>query len=136
MQKKDYQGAVDSYKEALRNNPNEEETRYNLSEAIRKLKEEKKQQQNQQKNTDNQQTKNKKEPQNSKDKQDQQQKNQQNNTKTNNPKPKEQQKSPSRLPNKSVERMLDQLSKSEAVTKRKMGGSRQKENSIKSGKDW
>ena len=136
MQKKDFQGAVNSYKEALRNNPNEEETRYNLSEAIRKLKEEKKQQQNQQKNTDNQQNKNKKDPQNSKDKQDQQQNKQQNNTKTNNPTPKEQQKSPSRLPNKSVERMLDQLSKSEAETKRKMGGSRQKENSIKSGKDW
>ena len=136
MQKKDYQGAVDSYKEALRNSPNEEDTRYNLSEATRKLNEQKKQQQNQQKNNDNQQKDNKKKPQDSKDKQNQPQKNQQNNSQPNNSKPKQQDKNPSRLPNKSVERMLDQLSKSEAETKRKMGGSRQKENSIKSGKDW
>lgn len=35
MQEKEYQGAVDAYKNALRNNPNDEETRYNY--ALAKL---------------------------------------------------------------------------------------------------
>ena len=117
MKGKNYQGAVESYKEALRNNPSDEETRYNLSEAIRRLKDEQK------KNPKD--NKNQKNPQNPP--------NQQNNGKDG----KEQDgKNPSRLPNKSVERMLDQLMKSEAETKRKMGGSRQEGNTIKSGKDW
>ena len=38
MRSKNYDGAVEAYKDALRLNPNDEKTRYNLSEAIRKLK--------------------------------------------------------------------------------------------------
>lgn len=143
MQKKDYQGAVDSYKEALRNNPNDEETRYNLSEAIRRLKNDQKQQQKDQKDQKDKQNKN---DQNKQDKQDQkndQSQNKQQNNKQNNQNQKSnkqgkegESKNPSRLPNKSVERMLDQLMKAEAETKRKMGGSRQDGSPTKSGKDW
>src|SRR5690606_19775064 len=50
MRQNDYQGAADAYKESLRNNPNDEQTRYNLSEAMRELKN-----QNQKNNRDNQQ---------------------------------------------------------------------------------
>ena len=42
----------------------------------------------------------------------------------------------SRLPNKSIERLLDQLTKAEAETKRKMGGSRAESSTLNSGKDW
>ena len=42
----------------------------------------------------------------------------------------------SRLPNKSIERLLDQLTKAEAETKRKMGGSRAEGSTLNSGKDW
>ena len=45
MKKKDYSGAIDAYKEALKNDPNNRETKYNLSESIRKQKEQQKQQQ-------------------------------------------------------------------------------------------
>ena len=38
MKQQNYQGAIDSYKTSLRNNPYDNQTRYNLSEAIRKLK--------------------------------------------------------------------------------------------------
>ena len=38
MKEKDYQGAVDAYKNALRNNPNDEETRYNYALAKKMLK--------------------------------------------------------------------------------------------------
>ena len=39
MLEKNYQGAVESYKNALRNNPNDEETRYNFALAKKFLKE-------------------------------------------------------------------------------------------------
>ena len=48
MKSENYEGAIEAYKEALRINPNDKETRYNLSEAKRKLK--KKQDQQQQQN--------------------------------------------------------------------------------------
>lgn len=143
MQKKDYSGAVDSYKEALRNNPSDEQTRYNLSEAIRRLKDEQKKQQQQDKNDPKQNQNNQQQKQN--------EQNKQNSGKDPQNKPNESQNNsgkggkdgkpqeggnPSRLPNKSVERMLDQLTKAEAETKRKMGGSREESNAIKSGKDW
>lgn len=49
MKKKEYQKAVDAYKEALRNDPTDEETRYNLALAKELLKK----QQDDQKNDDN-----------------------------------------------------------------------------------
>ncbi len=49
MKNKEYQKAVESYKESLRNNPNDEETRYNLALAKELLKK----QQDEQKNDDN-----------------------------------------------------------------------------------
>lgn len=144
MQKKDYLGAVESYKDALRNNPNDEETRYNLSEAIRRLKDDQKKQQQDQ-NDHNKQDQNKQDQkdqqknqskQNSGDDQKNKQNNPQNNSKRNKQENGDGQNNPSRLPNKSVERMLDQLTKAEAETKRKMGGSRDQGSTNKSGKDW
>lgn len=139
MQKKDYQGAIDSYKEALRNSPNDKETRYNLSEAIRRLKDEQKQNQQQNQNQQNQ-NQNKQNQQNQKNQQNQQNQNQQQNNQNQsnnqNQNQSQQKEKGSQLPNKSVERMLDNLMKQEAETKRKMSGSRQGQASTKSGKDW
>jgi Ca-activated chloride channel family protein len=131
MQKKDFSGAVESYKEALRNNSQDEQTRYNLSEAIRQLKQQnqdskdkKSPQMNPPKNSDEEKKnkqQEKKNPANSEKEQENRQKNNGNS---------------SRLPNKSVERLLDQLTKAEAETKRKMGGSRAESSTLNSGKDW
>jgi len=41
MEQKQYQQAVDAYKNSLRNNPNDDETRYNLAAAQKKLKKQK-----------------------------------------------------------------------------------------------
>ena len=55
MKKKDYQQAVDAYKESLRNNPNDDETRYNLALAKKMLEKQQNEQNNQnQDNKDNQ----------------------------------------------------------------------------------
>lgn len=150
MKKKDYQGAIDSYKEALRNDPKNEKTRYNLSEAIRRLKEEQQKQdkkEQQEQDQQKQQKKDQKDQQkdgNNQDQQqnqgDQQKKNsQQGNQKGNNQKKGGNSGNSSNsgsIPNKSVERILDELMKAEAATKRKIGGNRNGSSSTNSGKDW
>lgn len=153
MKSKNYQGAIESYKEALRNNPNDDETRYNLSEAIRRLNDEQKknnQNQNNQNQKDNQQnSKNNSQNQsnNNKDKQNQQQgqngKNNKDRQNQQNSSPKSgkggndsNDKNQSKIPNKTVERMLDNLMKAEAATKRKMSGNGNENTSTNSGKDW
>ena len=50
MKQKDYAKAVEAYKNALRNNPEDEETRYNYALAKELLEKEQEQQQNQDQN--------------------------------------------------------------------------------------
>lgn len=132
MKLKDYEAAIESYKESLRNNPKNDQTRYNLSEAIRQLKnkqeQEKKDQQkkNQDKNKDNQGEENKAPG---------------NNEQKNNPgnKDSESKKEPNpgnKIQNKAADKMLDKLMKQEAETKRKISGQKGKYSPTKSGKDW
>lgn len=127
MKKKDYQGAIDAYKESLRLNPNNDNTRYNLSEAIRQLKnEQKKQNQNNQNNQQNQnQQKNSQQPK---------QNNQQ--SKPNESDGNSEENGKGQLPNKTVDRMLDKLMKDEAETKRKINGTNGQNKTARSGKDW
>ena len=142
MQSKDYNGAIDAYKEALRNNPKDEQTRYNLSEAIRRLKDEQKKNSNQNEDNQNNQNQNKNKNQN----QNQNQNNsggqgkQNNQSQSKNQQGGNQEKSgngnQSKLPNKTVERMLDNLMKAEAATKRKMNGNGAGGSTTTSGKVW
>lgn len=148
MRSKNYQGAVEAYKESLRHNPKDEKTRYNLSEAIRKLKK-KKQQEKQQGGSANQDKKNSPGDQgegqpgdqgndqkdgdksgqgNKNDQKPKGQKNGNGNT--------SQDSDRGQLPNKTVDRMLDELMKNEAETKRRMAGNGGGGFTPKSGKDW
>lgn len=168
MQKEDYQGAIDAYKSALKNNPQDEETRYNLSQAIRRLKAKKEKEeknnkdQNQDQKNQNNQNQNGKDQnqgkgdqnkgnQNPKDGNQSQSQNGQNNkgnkdpktgkgTNKNNNDPNgdssDKMNNGAKIPNKSVERMLDQLMKAEASTKRRIGGNKGDSGTNKSGKDW
>ena len=70
---KDYAKAVEAYKESLRNNPKDNETRYNLALAQKLLKDQQQNQQNQDQNQD-QNKQDKKEDKKDEKKQDQQQK--------------------------------------------------------------
>lgn len=142
MKSKNYQGAIDAYKESLRLNPNDDNTRYNLSEAIRQLKNEQKKQENKQNQNKQDQNKQNQDKQNQ-DKQNEQNKSPQSPPKQNNQQgqPKEgegdpQENSKGQLPNKTVDRMLDKLMKDEAETKRKINGTNGKNQTAKSGKDW
>ncbi len=64
MKSKEYEKAVEAYKEALRNNPTDEETRYNLALAKEMLKK----QQDEQKNDENQDNKDNQDQEDQKDK--------------------------------------------------------------------
>lgn len=54
LQKREFQKAIDAYKEALKANPNNEDARYNLSYALKMLKQQQQQQQQQNQNQDQQ----------------------------------------------------------------------------------
>ena len=75
---KDYAKAVEAYKESLRNNPKDNETRYNLALAQKMLKDQEQNQQNQDQKQDQNQDKKEQEKEQDKDKQDQNQQDQQN----------------------------------------------------------
>jgi Ca-activated chloride channel family protein len=124
MSKKEYQAAVNFYKEALRNNPNDEETRYNLSEAIRKLQ---KNDQNNNNNQDNQSNNNQNDDKNKSNKDQSQNQNNPPNTQNS-------QQNPAEKPNNSVERLLDQLNKKDAANNRKYD--KNKGGMISNTKDW
>ncbi|NVK63144.1 MAG: tetratricopeptide repeat protein [Flavobacteriales bacterium] len=150
MKQENYEGAIESYKEALRNNPNDKETRYNLSKAIRKVKEQRTPPPPKPNNQNSQ-------DQNQSDQGDQGQKGQQGDPKDGQGQNKSSQgnesngqkkpnnsgsgggsggSSEGKLSNQMVERMLDELSKKEGETKRKMTGAGSGGSSAKSGKDW
>ena len=153
MKTENYEGAVEAYKEALRLNPKDKETRYNLSEAKRELQKQKKKQQQEQENQQNggdQQEQNDSGEsgsdqndsgqQNNSGQNSQQQnqgKGQQKNQGQGNQKKNGQQNSgQGQLSDKTADRMLEELMKKEAETKRRMSGGRGGGGSAKSGKDW
>lgn len=127
MKKKDYSGAIEAYKDALRNNPNDQETQYNLSEAIRQKKQEEDKKNKQQ----NQNGKNPSQNQNNSGS------NNSNNSGGGSTSAKNDKKSSGSLPNKQADKMLDNLTKQEASTRRRISsGSKNEENKSKSGKNW
>lgn len=115
MKQKKYSEAINAYKNSLKLSPSNKETQYNLSEAIRRNK-----------------NKSSNSPENKKDNQTPPQ------PKNNNqpPSPSNPNNNKNNLPSKSADRLLDQLMKAEAETKRKLAGSRQKNGGQNSGKDW
>lgn len=138
IQQKKYSEAIEAYKESLRNNPSNNQTRHNLEEAMRRL--HKKQQQENQKQQNKNQDKN--EDQNNKQHQNKKQNNEEKQSKKNkNQTQPKNQSQPSQANNKSklkdqaVEKKLNDLMKQDAETKRKINGGGEK-NTSNSNKDW
>lgn len=145
MKEKDYAGAVESYKNALRVDPSNDKTRYNLAEAKRRLKkqqeEQKKENQENQENQDqNQNQKQNQQNQDQNGQSDDQKENNQNqqNQQNQNSGDQSAQESSQKLSNKKTDRMLEELLKKEMETKRKVRGvnSEGKNEEVKSGKKW
>ncbi len=115
LQQKNYQKAIEAYKNSLRTNPSDEKTRYNLALAMQK-------QNNQQKNNKNKQAPKKDPPKNNQPKEDNQEKKQ----------PEEADK---QLKQNATDRILDDLMKRELDTKQKHRGKPNKKTN-ENGKDW
>jgi Ca-activated chloride channel family protein len=142
MQQRKYEEAAESYKESLRNNPQDSKSRYNLTQALKKVKEQK-QQQKEQQQKEQQQNQNQK----NQVKDNSSQKSNPNQPNRNQAQP--QSKSPSnsekkqgennsvKLSDKKTERMLDELVKKEMETKKKFDGVKGSGTGVKrTGKDW
>ncbi|SDS56652.1 TPR repeat-containing protein [Polaribacter sp. KT25b] len=159
METKNYQGAVDAYKNSLRNNPNDDETRYNLAVA-QKMLEKEKQDQKDDKNKDNKdkkdQDKKDKDDQDKKDKdkkegddkdkkddkdkdgegdkdQDKKQDPKKDDKKDPNEKPKPQK---GKMSPEQIKQLLESLNNEEKKTQKKMNAEKAKGAKVKQEKDW
>lgn len=130
MQTKKYGPAVEAYKNALRNNSLDDETRYNLALAQKLLKE---QEQNKDKKGDQpkENQEDKKDNQDKKDDQDKQDDQKDKQDKTAQPKPQPNQLSPQQM-----EQLLAAMNKEEDKTQKKVNAQKAPNQSNKKEKDW
>ncbi len=120
-----YAEGIEAYKQALRLNPADQDTRYNLSYAMRKMQQ---QQQQQQQNDQNKEDK--------KDKQDQQQNQQQQPQDQNDQQQQNQQQQKQQISKQDAERMLQALKNDEQKTMDKVKKQKAKPVQVQVEKDW
>lgn len=142
------QKSLEAYKNALRNNPNDEQTRYNLAYTQRLLKKQQQKDKNQQnkknkdqkdkkkqndKKKDDKKNQDNKKDQKKKDDKNQKQKNQKNQDKKQDKKKQEQQKQ-KKISKKEAEKMLNAIANDEKKLQKKM--KKMKGKAVKIEKDW
>lgn len=150
MEQKQYQPAIDAYKNALRNNPNDDETRYNLAVA-QKLLDKENQDKNKDKDKENKDDQNKddkdkdkkdgddKDKKDNKDKKDQEKdgdkdkKDPKKDEKDKNQKPKPK---PGQMTPQQVKQLLESLNNEEKKTQEKLNAKKAKGKKVKQEKDW
>lgn len=138
LETKKYQESIEAYKNALRRNPSDLDTKYNLEYARQKLEEQQKDQEKQDKDQDKEKDKDKDKEKDKKDEQqDEKDKKQQDD-----PNQKEDQKNqakqqPKQISKKDAERMLSALNNKEKKTIQKLKKDKAKAaKAIKTEKDW
>lgn len=119
-----YAEAIDAYKQALRLNPGDEDTRYNLSYALNKMQQQQKNQQGGNNKNDKNDNKDKQQQQSQSDKSDQQSDN------------KDQQQQKAQISKKDAERMLQALNNDEQKTLDKVNKQKVKQVPVQTEKDW
>jgi tetratricopeptide (TPR) repeat protein len=137
MQQRKYEEAAESYKESLRNNPQDSKSRYNLTQALKKAKEQKQQQKEQQQNQNQQNQVKDNSSQKSNPNQTNRNQGQPQSKSPSNSEKKQVKKNSVKLSDKKTERMLDELVKKEMETKKKFDGVKGSGTGVKrTGKDW
>jgi tetratricopeptide (TPR) repeat protein len=145
MTEKNYQGAVEAYKNALRNNPKDEETRYNYALAKQKLKENPPKKDDKDKDKNKDQNKDQQPKDNKDQKKDQQDKNQDKKDDPKNPDKKEgkgnedkqpQKPQPSGASKQRMENLLDAVNNEEKKIQDKIKGKEVKGKPTRNEKDW
>lgn len=140
MKEKEYQGAVDAYKNALRNNPNDEETRYNYALAKKMLKDNpppEKPKENK-KDQEKEKKEEKKEPEkdNDKNKDKNKDKKDGNDDKDNDKENQPQQPKPSGASKQRIDNLLDAVNNEEKKVQEKVNAQKALANPKKPEKDW
>lgn len=125
---KDYEKAVEAYKQSLRNNPKDDETRYNLALAQKLLKDQQQNQQNQDQNQQNQQKQ--------EEKQDQKQNQQQNQNNNQQQEPPQQQKQDNQMSKENAEQLLNSVMQDEKDVQDKVKKQQQVIKGNRLEKDW
>jgi Ca-activated chloride channel family protein len=133
---KKYDESIAAYKKSLLNNPNDDETRYNLAyaqEMLKKQNQNKKNNQNQNKNNQdkNQQNKQNQDNKNNKDKGDPNKQN-----KDQDKQNQQQQQQPNSVSKDDAQRMLDALNNQEQATQDKLKNKKLKGGKLHISKDW
>lgn len=135
LKSKKYEESANAYKNALKNNPNDDETRYNLAYAQQMLKQQQEQQKKDKDKKDKDKNKDKKDKnkkdkdKQDKDKEDQQKKDQQNK------KDKKEQQQPDKISKEDAQRLLDALQNDEKNIQDKLKKGKQGIK-VKIEKDW
>lgn len=134
LQSNKLQESIEAYKNALRNNPNDMETKYNLAYAQKKLEEQEQQQdQNQDQNKDNQdQNKDQQDQDKNKDNQDQNQDQKKDKQEQN----KDQQQQQPQISKEDAERILQALANDEKDTQEKVKEQQAAAAKVKAEKEW
>jgi len=137
LQSNKFKESIEAYKKALRNNPNDLETKYNLAYAQKKLEQQQQQQQNQDQNKDNQdQEKNQDQDQQQNQDQNKDQnkdQDQQDNQEQN--KEQQQQQQP-QISKEDAERILQALANDEKDTQKKVKEQQAAAAKVKTEKEW
>jgi tetratricopeptide (TPR) repeat protein len=128
LQTKEYEKGIEAYKQALKNNPTDIDTKYNLSYAMQMLKQ-------QQQNKDNKNDKKDKDKKNE-DKKDDKNKDDQNKDKQQNQDKKQQEQKQKQLKKEEAERMLEALKNDEKKTLDKVKKQKAIGVRVKTEKDW
>lgn len=149
---KNYQKSIDAYKNSLRVNPSDEETRYNLALAQKMLEDQQNQDQEQDQNQDNQDQQNqdqnqdqqnqdqqeqdKQQDDQNQDNQEQQQDQNQEQQQDDKQEQQQQQPQPGKLSPQQVEQLLEAMNNEEKKTQEKMNAKKERGKKTKQEKDW
>lgn len=149
LQAEDYGKSVEAYKNALKANPSDEDTRYNLAYANQKLQEQQQQQQQDEENKDEENEEKDENQDGDKDKEQQDKENENKENEENKDQegdqqkdqekdqdPKEQPADPQRLSKEEAERMLNALNNQEKDVQDKVKKKKMKVGVVKVDKDW
>lgn len=141
MKERAYDKAVEAYKNALRNNPNDDQTRYNYALAKKMLKDnppkddkkddKKDKNQDQKKDQDKDKKDDKKDQQNNQDKKDNKEKPDQKDQNQNNPEPKQ-----GNVPKDRLQNLLDAVNNEEKKIQDKVNARKVKGKPVENQKDW
>ena len=141
LKSRKYQESIDAYKNALKNSPNDEDTRYNLSYAQQMIREQQQQQKKQDKDNKDKKNKDKKEQQKekNKDKKDDQNKEKeedQEDKDKNKDRKEEQKPEPNKISKEDAKRILDALQNDEKNIQNKVKKDKTKGVQVQIEKDW